>query len=296
VSTLPTLASGLNIAALSKRTGVAPDTLRKWEQRYGILRPTRTDGGQRRYSEHDVDRVLWLQARLSEGFRIGEAAGLLGCDAPATASSPEQLVRLVLEAATCCDASAVNRLLDHALALEFAIACREVLQPLLFAVGDAWQDGQFSVAQEHLVSGAVRARLERRLTESRAPVHGRAVLACAPGEQHELGLLMLAVMLRAEGWDVAYLGPDSPVACSVAMARDSGARLVCFSIGSDAAAEALADGLREARLADEIELVIGGRAASPQLAARIGAGFLAEDLDGVVASLRLPLRAVVSAA
>ena len=64
------MSSALNIAALARRTGVAPDTLRKWEQRYGILRPTRTGGGQRRYSEHDVDRVVWLKARLAEGYRI----------------------------------------------------------------------------------------------------------------------------------------------------------------------------------------------------------------------------------
>ena len=68
----------MNIAALSRRTGVAPDTLRKWEQRYAILRPTRTAGGQRRYSELDVERVEWLRARLAEGYRIGEAAALLG--------------------------------------------------------------------------------------------------------------------------------------------------------------------------------------------------------------------------
>src|SRR4051794_41935098 len=70
--------AGLNIAALSRRTGVAADTLRKWEQRYGVLRPARTTGGQRRYSELDIDRVEWLRARLAEGYRIGEAAALLG--------------------------------------------------------------------------------------------------------------------------------------------------------------------------------------------------------------------------
>src|SRR5215218_9456024 len=73
--------ASLNIAALSRRTGVAADTLRKWEQRYAILHPARTPGGQRRYSELDVSRVEWLRDRLEEGYRIGEAAELLG-DAP----------------------------------------------------------------------------------------------------------------------------------------------------------------------------------------------------------------------
>ena len=68
----------MNIAALSRRTGVAPDTLRKWEQRYGVLKPSRTEGGQRRYSELDVARVEWLVARLADGYRISRAAALLG--------------------------------------------------------------------------------------------------------------------------------------------------------------------------------------------------------------------------
>src|SRR3954454_22999781 len=72
------MTTGLNIAALARRTGVAPDTLRKWEQRYEILQPDRTAGGQRRYSERDVARVEWLRDRLDEGYRIGVAASLLG--------------------------------------------------------------------------------------------------------------------------------------------------------------------------------------------------------------------------
>src|ERR671938_2104399 len=88
----------MNIAALSRRTGVAPDTLRKWEQRYAILRPTRTAGGQRRYSELDVARVEWLRARLAEGYRIGEAAGLLGGTTGEISTEPAELREAMLKA------------------------------------------------------------------------------------------------------------------------------------------------------------------------------------------------------
>ena len=288
------MSSGLNIAALAKRTGIAPDTLRKWEQRYGILRPTRTDGGQRRYSEHDVDRVVWLKARLDEGYRIGEAAALLGSDAPETATSSPQLARLVFEAAARSDSSAVNRLLDHAFSLELGVAWAEVIQPLLVAIGDAWHAGRMTIAQEHLVTSAVRSRLERKLGEVRAPVHGRAVLACAPGERHELGLLLLAVTLRADGWDVVYLGPDMPVAESLALARESGATLLCFSVGTSEAADALEAGLGGQEQPAGVELLVGGYAASSQLAGRIGARHLAGDPTAVVESLRVhaPIAAV----
>jgi hypothetical protein len=72
------MGASLNIAALSKRTGIPVDTIRKWEQRYGVLHPERTTGGQRRYTERDVARLTWLIDRLQEGYRIGEAATLLG--------------------------------------------------------------------------------------------------------------------------------------------------------------------------------------------------------------------------
>lgn len=286
MSIIAPVTAGLNIAALAKRTGVAPDTLRKWEQRYNILRPTRTDGGQRRYSEHDVDRVEWLKARQAEGYRIGEAASLLGSESPETETSPHQLARLVFEAAARSDSAAVNRLLGHAFALPLTTACTEVARPLLVAVGEAWHTGSMTIGQEHLVASCVRAHLERKLAECRAAVHGRAVLACAPGERHDLGLLMLAVMLRADGWDCAYLGPDLPVADSVALARDAGASLLCFSVGTADAGDALAAGLRHAERPPGVEIVIGGLAASPLLASRVGARFVGGDLAEVVDALR----------
>jgi DNA-binding transcriptional MerR regulator len=288
------MSSGLNIAALSRRTGIAPDTLRKWEQRYGILRPTRTDGGQRRYSEHDVDRVLWLKARLGEGYRIGEAADLLGLESDATSTRPDQLSRLIFDAAQRSDAAAVNRLLDHAFAHDLETAYAGIVQPLLVAVGDAWHAGSFSIGQEHLVTGAVRARLERKLAEVRAPVHGRAVLACAPGERHELGLLMLAILLRADGWDVAYLGPDMPVDEALALAGDVGAQLMCFSVGMGDAAAALEAGLAKAERPAGIRVLIGGYAATAELAQRVGALHLGADLGAAIESLRSHAPAVAA--
>ena len=65
------------IGSLARRTGVPVDTLRAWERRYGVLRPTRTDGGQRRYGNEDVERVLWLAARVAEGQRISDAVSAL---------------------------------------------------------------------------------------------------------------------------------------------------------------------------------------------------------------------------
>jgi MerR family transcriptional regulator, light-induced transcriptional regulator len=279
---------GLNIAAVARRTGVGEHTLRKWEQRYGVLRPTRTEGGQRRYSEEDVGRVEWLAARLRDGYRIGEAAAMLtatGGEAPATA---EELRDALVATAATGGREDAGPLLDHAFALyPLEQALRDVVAPYLVRVGEGWAKGELTVGQEHLASAAVRARLERTLTEPRAAVRGVAVLACAPGEQHELGLMMLACLLRADGWEVVYLGQSTPVADAVAIAREHDAAVLAFSITILDHAEELEHGFaRLDRRAARPATVIGGAAASAGLARRVGAQYLGRDLAQSVPALR----------
>ena len=107
------------------------------------------------------------------------------------------------------------------LPLEQALA--EVVTPALQWAGEAWHRGELSVAQEHAITAKVRAHLGKLISEGRGGVRGSAVLACAPGEHHDIGLLMLAVMLRADGWRVEFLGADTPVDAAVAFAERIGA-------------------------------------------------------------------------
>ena len=255
------MSPSLNIAALTKRTGVPPDTIRKWEQRYGVLRPERTAGGQRRYSEVDVARVEWLKARIEEGYRIGEAAALLG-SGEAVAMSPAKLRSAIVAAASASDIIALARLVDQALALpSLEQSFVDVLEPSLRDVGDAWAAGDLTVAQEHLASSTVRAALQKLLADARASVRGIAVLACAPDERHEIGLLMLAVLLRGDGWQVAYLGADTPLRDAIGLADRLGASALCFSAAIEKHAAALAKGLARERVPPQLEVLVGGRAA-----------------------------------
>ena len=234
----------LNISALSRRTGVAPDTLRKWEQRYGVLRPVRTSGGQRRYTEQDVARVEWLRDRQREGWRIGEASRVLAESACPGLTDPDALRDALLEATRAGNGGEIAAVLDQAFAvLSAGDAIALVLAPALRRAGSEWEAGRLSIAHEHLLSGKVRARLDAILGDVRGGVRGTAVLACAPGELHDLGLLMLAVLLRADGWRVEYLGQDTPVAEAVELAGDLDAALVCLSAARDASVAALQEGL-----------------------------------------------------
>jgi methanogenic corrinoid protein MtbC1 len=266
------LTPSLNIAALTRRTGVPQDTIRKWEQRYGVLKPERTAGGQRRYTELDVARVEWLKARLDEGYRIGEAASLLGPGDRAPLSAVD-LRNEIVDAALRADVSGLGSLVEQALSLSsLQDAFFEVLAPALTEVGERWAAGELTVAQEHLATSTVRAAMQRLLADVRADVRGVAVLACVPGEQHEIGLLMLAVLMRADGWQVAYLGADTPVPDAVALARDLGATALCFSASTAEGARALDAALEQ--VPPGTRVVLGGR------------GTQADDAAAVVASLR----------
>jgi methanogenic corrinoid protein MtbC1 len=253
------LIPSLNIAALTQRTGVPSDTIRKWEQRYGVLHPERTAGGQRRYSELDVARVEWLKERIHEGYRIGEAAALLGAG-DQVARTDEELRNGIVTATIASDIDALGQLVDQALALStLDESFVQVLTPALVEVGARWKSGSVSVAQEHLVSSTVRAALQKLLSDQRADVRGTAVLACAPGERHEIGLLMLAVMLRSDGWQVAYLGADTPFPDAVALADRLDATALCFSAASKESAQALEHELATTQTRQSLTVLVGGR-------------------------------------
>lgn len=271
----------LNIAALSKRTGVAADTLRKWEQRYSVLRPQRTPGGQRRYSDLDIERVEWLCARLAEGYRISEAAALLGVGTESVGRTPAEVRRALEGALAESDETALSRLLDQAFALDLPTACSEVVGPFLHAVGEAWADGRVSVGQEHLATQAVRARLARRLAEARGGVRGRAVLACAPGERHDVGLLMLAALLRADGWSVTFLGQDTPFPDVLRLADSVGADVVCLSATMPPRPGQLGRGAPHGT-----PLLVGGQSAAELAAERPGARVVPGDAVDAVATIR----------
>ena len=172
----------LNIAALSRRTGVAPDTLRKWEQRYGVLRPVRTAGGQRRYSEVDVQRVEWLRDRIRDGWRIGEAARVIDEAASVALDEPSDLRDTLIAAIAENDPRTVSATLDQAFAvlpLEQALA--EVVTPALRWAGEAWHRGELSVAQEHAITAKVRAHLGRLISEGQGGVRGVGRARLRPG-------------------------------------------------------------------------------------------------------------------
>ena len=233
-------------------------------------------------------RVEWLRERLNEGYRISEAATLLGSGAASgPAHSPAELVRGILRALEHGDAADIGVYLDQAFALNGVEATlAKVVAPLLETVGDRWQTGELNIADEHLVSESVRSRLGHLLADTGGGVRGVAVLACAPGERHELGLMMAAIALRRDGWDAVYLGSDTPAEAAVGLADRLSARVLGVSVSARESGAALEKALRDVPRPAGLQLVVGGGGASAPLAKRLSASLAPRELPAAVSALR----------
>jgi methanogenic corrinoid protein MtbC1 len=180
----------------------------------------------------------------------------------------------IVAAAADADTRRLSGLVEQSFTLfDVETAVEEIVAPALRAVGDRWRAGAECIAEEHLLSEVVLARLRSLLEDRRPPVRGTAVLACGPGERHEVGLLALAVLLQADGWLPIYLGADTPLDAAVTTAVRTRADLLCLS-ASDAAARAEIETNVAARdLPEKLVVVTGGAAAdgfSPRLGAAVG--------------------------
>ena len=277
----------LRIGELAERTRVSTDVLRAWERRYGLLGPQRSDGGYRLYSSDDEQRVLAMTRHIEAGVPAGEAARLVleGADTPEVEGPlVAGLADELRDALDRFDDGRAQAALDRLIAaLSFETVAREVVLPYLRELGERWERGEASVAQEHFASIVLRGRL---LALARGWDRGggpRALLACAPGEQHELGLIVFGLALREHSWRITYLGADTPVDTLEAATRElSPAALVLIALSPDGL-RGLAKPLAE--LARHTRLLLGGGGARDEFAAEIGAEVLRGDPVEAAAAL-----------
>src|SRR5581483_8061056 len=128
------------------------------------------------------------------------------------------------------DEPRAQSVLDSLLAqLSLDTFLRDVVLPYLHELGELWRSGEASVAQEHFASNVLRGRLLGLARGWGLGLGPSVVLACAPGEQHDLGLIGFAVALRSRGWRIVYLGADTPLESVVDAARSSAPVFVVVS-------------------------------------------------------------------
>ena len=204
-------AASVRIGEISRRTGVRAETIRAWERRYGLVEPARSAGGFRLYSRTDEERIRAMRDLIAEGVAAAEAAALArsatGAAAPSVRSPDAEADRLraALEA---YDEEAANAVLDRALsAFSLDVFTGAVVLPAIAAIGNRWAEGEVSVAQEHFATSVVRGRL---LAISRGWGSGLgplALLACPPGEQHDIGLIACRPLPAKQGLADRLSGP-----------------------------------------------------------------------------------------
>jgi MerR family transcriptional regulator, light-induced transcriptional regulator len=278
----------LRIGELSAKSGVSADLLRAWERRYDLLRPDRSQGGYRLYSSADEERVRAMVRHLRSGVPAGEAARLVldedrSVGPAATAELPVMDAELRAAVERFDDAGAQAALDTLTASFSFEAIAREVILPYLRELGERWERGEVTVAQEHFASVVLRGRL---LAFARGWDRGagpRALLACAPKEQHELGLLVFGLALRQFGWRITYLGADTPIDTLTAAAADLSPAAVVLVALTPAKLKSHRE--RLARLGKKTRLLLGGSGAEESLAAAVGAELMSSDPLGAASDL-----------
>lgn len=297
----PPIATRFPLRVAIRRTGLSADLLRAWERRYGAVEPHRSPGGQRLYSEADLERLTLLRQVTAAGHGIGQVARLAEPELRALLAEPagepsrastgsgggeslERVRRLALASVVDLDDEGLETLLRRVIRSEGAFtAIEEVVVPVMREVGERWHRRALSPAHEHLATAVVTRTLHWLLDVPRVgPGAPRLAVATTQGERHELGALVVAVVGAFEGWRVITLGADLPATAIVSAVGATGAGVLALSYASvHAAREALPDlGLIRSALPPASLLLVGGA----------GAVAMADELDaiGCVVVDRLP--------
>jgi MerR family transcriptional regulator, light-induced transcriptional regulator len=299
------------IKAVCSQTGIRPVTLRAWERRHEVLTPHRSDNRYRLYSERDVAILRWIKNRTEGGISISNAVNEMRnmmkngiypeaiLPAPSIVTSPgnippsEYVGQLYDALINHDEAQAADLMRSISSSFELHTLCADILTPVLVNIGDAWYNGKIRVATEHFASSFIRGKLLSMLQTY--PIRRntpRILLGCGPTEQHEIGGLMLAAMLRGTGYRVEFLGPDLPIEDLVDYADYDHPDMIILSATMPESAMELTKMQKELdKLRKPPLFGYGGRAFNthPDLRAKMGGVFLGKTLDEAISSVTVML-------
>ncbi|GAA1931534.1 MerR family transcriptional regulator [Nocardioides marmoribigeumensis] len=199
-------------------SGVAPSTVRAWEQRYDVVTPERSASGYRLYDDGAIQRLRLMSTLIDAGWSAAQAAERVkrsGADGPAPTGAPAGAFPdsdLLVQAAERMDGALLTAAIDEAFSLAgFEHTVTSWLLPSVVAIGQAWEEGRISIAGEHFVTAALQRRISQAYDASGVSSLPPRVLVGLPTRcRHELGALMFATLLRRQHVATRYLGEDLP--------------------------------------------------------------------------------------
>ncbi|MGM7702535.1 MerR family transcriptional regulator [Pseudalkalibacillus sp. Hm43] len=270
-----------SIKVASRKTGIEPVTIRAWERRYGVIEPKRTDAGFRLYTDGDIADLKWLKHQVEEeGLSISQAAkqlkqrkqelytvstqniGKTTVHLNDSIPALNELAEKLHHAIDTFDVERADQLLETGFSMyPFDDLFHHVLTPLMHRIGDEWEEGTFSVAQEHFASHLFRQRLYQFFKVfSTNPNLPNALALCPPGENHEIGLLLFSLFLKRKGVGVIYLGANTPTQGLEKIIVENDIHIVFFSLTRSENTDALKNLILQlAEQFPELNIVLGGQ-------------------------------------
>jgi MerR family transcriptional regulator, light-induced transcriptional regulator len=246
---------GLTVAAVARRLGVAPATLRTWDRRYGLGPSQHSAGAHRRYSPADVARLERMRRLVLSGFPPGEAARAAqaseGASDEASVATPAlvdvtarqgggQVVAIpggtpnargLARAAIALDADSCRSIVGETLDRRGVVwTWDHLVVPVLVGVGQKWEQSGAGIAVEHVLSEAIQAEFSERVSRAPATSPATVLLAAAPGELHVLPMWALAAGLAERHVAIRMMGARTPVdALGQAMRRTGPGAVLMWS-------------------------------------------------------------------
>jgi DNA-binding transcriptional MerR regulator len=210
----------LTVAAVARRLGVAPATLRTWDRRYGLGPSAHESGEHRRYCPADLARLTLMRRLITSGVSPADAAEQAKNHEGSISVERiledyvvrEELVTALHKAAKGLDKKFIEAALRKDLA-EFGVeqSWSEVMVPLLFLVGNDWEVTGEGVEVEHVLTEVLKAILREHVVDIRKPVNAHPVLLASVGEElHSLALHALAAALAERKIESYFLGSRTP--------------------------------------------------------------------------------------
>ena len=217
----------LTVAAVARRIGVAPATLRTWDRRYGLGPSAHVEGEHRRYCPRDVAKLTTMRRLIVAGVTPSEAAEqakLVDDEVEVKTlvkefEVREDVVNAIYAALQVFDRQFVEEILTHEIS-KYGVegAWSDVIVPTLFQIGQDWENDQKGIEVEHLFSEILTRTMHNRIVELRNPVNPRPVLLAAVGEElHSLPIYALAAALCERNIQTYVLGARTPLGALSAM-------------------------------------------------------------------------------